>query len=130
MAEQLNRKIGEMGYEKLIAGIYPQAVKASGILASTGTEATYPRGTVMAKSTDSGKLYILGSTPTGGDTLTPDCVLCDDTAVEAADDTVTVVYTAGHFNIDALITADGYDLTEADRDKLKERGIYISQILD
>lgn len=129
MAEQLNRKVGSMEYDKLIAGIYPEVVKASGIIATTGSEATYLRGTVLAKSTANGKLFILGSTAASGDTLTPDCVLCDDTTVGTGD-CVGVVYVAGNFNVDTLIVANGYTLTEADKNKLKERGIYISQILD
>lgn len=128
MAEQLNRKVGEMEYDKLIAGIYPEVVKASGIIATTGAEVTYSRGTVLAKSSDDAKLYILGSTASSG-TLTPDCVLCDDATI-GTDDGVEVVYVAGNFNIDALIVSDGYTLTEDDKDKLRERGIYISQILD
>lgn len=128
MAEQLNRKVGETEYDRLMAGIHPEAVKASGIVATTGADADYLRGTVMAKSTTDGKLYILGSTVSGA-TLTPDCVLCDNAAV-GTEDSVEVVYVAGSFNIDALTVADSYTLTEDDKDKLRERGIYISQILD
>jgi len=128
MAKHFNSKVDEMEYDKLIAGLTPPVLVASGIIASTGAEAEYARGTVFAKSDTDGKLYILGGT--GAGTLTPDCILCDPETVEASDDTVASVYVSGYFNSDALIVEGGYTITEADKDKLRERGIYLGQLFD
>ena len=128
MAKHLNNKVDEMSYDKLIAGMTPPVKVASGIIADTGATVEYLRGTVMAKSETTGKLFVLGTT--GGDTLVPDCILCDAETVESGADVNAAVYVMGCFNIDALIVADSYTITEADKDKLRERGIYLGQLFD
>lgn len=130
MAKHLNRKVDEMSYDKLIAGMTPPGKVSSGTIAKLTDAAEYPRGTVLAKSSANGKLYILGSTAAEGDTLTPDCILCDAEEVGTAEDVVAAVYVAGSFNIEAVTIADGYTITEADKDKLRERGLYLSQLWD
>lgn len=126
----LNRKVGEMAYDKLIAGITPAIHVGSGILRKLEAEQELKRGTVLAKSSVDNKLVILGTTPGEAEELVPDCVLTDDVVVGTGEDVVSTVYTAGCFNEDALITKEGYTLSEADRDKLRERGIYIGVALD
>lgn len=130
MAKHLNRKVDQMEYDKLIAGMTPPVKVISGTIAKLADAAEYPRGTVLAKSSASGKLYALGSTAAEGDPLTPDCILCDAEEVGTAEDVVAAVYAAGSFNIEAVTVADGYTITEADRDKLRERGLYLSQLWD
>ncbi len=191
MATHLNRKVGDMAYDKLIAGITPPVHVNSGIIRKLAAEATLVRGTVLAKSSVNNKLVILGTTPadavdavpptyaltediaiTAGKTyytrsgaegsyvytavaapdvaniatyyemtnpgspavaaevLTTDCILCDDVEVGTAADVTVPVYTAGCFNHDALIVKDGYTMTEADKDKLRERGIYLGIALE
>jgi hypothetical protein len=39
------------------------------------------------------------------------------------------VYDQGCFDVNSLAVADGYTLTEADKDKLRERGIYLGEVL-
>lgn len=60
--------------------------------------------------------------------LTPDCVLCDDTSVGTSADVNAAVYTAGNFNVNALTVNSGYTMTESDKDKLRERGIYLGVV--
>lgn len=60
--------------------------------------------------------------------LTPDCVLCDDISVGMSADANAAVYTAGNFNASALTVADNYTMTDADKDKLRERGIYLGVV--
>ena len=126
MSKQLDNKVGEMCYDNLIAGITPPIYVNLGIIAKLTSEATLPRGTVFAKGEDS-KLYVLGET---GANRVADCVLCDDTAVGTAADVNVAVYTAGCFNEGALTVKDGYTMTQADKDKLRERGIYLGTVLD
>lgn len=190
MARHLNRKVGDMEYDKLIAGITPPVHVNSGTIRMLAVAAEYKRGTVLAKSSVDNKLVILGTTPadavdavaptyaltedtalTAGKTyytrsgsegsyvytpvdapdvenietyyemtdpgspavaaevLTPDCILCDDTNIGTEADVNVAVYTAGCFNKEALIVKSEYTLSEADKDKLRERGIYLGTVL-
>lgn len=123
MATNLYSKIGEMDYDGLITNIIPAIQTAGGTVAKLTEAATYARGTMLAKSTNDHRLYILGSAASEGDTLTPDCILCDDEDIGTSADVPAAVYTAGCFNPDKVTVADGYTITEADKDKLRERGI-------
>ncbi len=127
--KELSRLVGEMEYDGLIAGLNPAAVVGGGTLAALAAEAEYERGTVLAKSTKNGQLYILGSTAAEGDALTPDCILCDKTKIDTTAQ-AAVVYLAGCFNPSKLVTAEGYTLTEADKDKLRERGIFLKAVAE
>lgn len=190
MSKTLNRKVGEMKYDNLIAGLTPPVHVNSGTLRKLAAAAEYKRGTVLAKSSRDNKLVILGTTaaeaeaavpPTytlttdqtvdtsktyytrsgtapnytytpvanpvdsdigtyyemtspgspavDAEVLTPDCVLTDDVSIGTTSDVVATVYTAGHFNRDALIVKTEYTITEADKDKLRERGLYLGKIL-
>lgn len=132
MANHLNRKVGTMEYDKLIAGVSPPVHVNSGTIRKLATAATYARGTVLAKSSGTagdGKLVILGTAAAENETLTPDCILCDEMAVGTAADVNAAVFTAGCFNAGALTVKTGYTMTEADKDKLRERGLYLGTVL-
>lgn len=127
--KELSRKLGEMEYDGLITGLNPPERVDGGAIAKLTTATTYKRGTLLAKSAANGLLHILGEEPptpgTGEvkDTYTPDCILCDDTEVGTEEDVIVAVYKAGCFNPDRLTVANDYTITEADKDKLRERGI-------
>lgn len=127
----LSRKVGDMSYDNLIAGITPPVHVNTGTLRELATETAYARGTVLAKSSVDGKLVILGTQAdqAQNETLTPDCILCDDVTVGPGADVNVAVYTAGCFNVDALIVKSGYPMSEDDKDKLRERGIYLGIVL-
>ena len=118
---ELNRKVGEMEYDGLITDLNPPVQTRGAVIAKVSEAAAYPRGTIFAKSSSNNMLYLLGSTGVG--TLTPDCVLCDETKVGIEADVTAVVYTAGCFDPEKTTVKDGYAITEADRDKLRERNI-------
>lgn len=133
MAKHLNNKVGSMAYDKLIAGMTPSPKVASGIITKLATAATYPRGTILCRSSGTGgdgKLKILGTTAVENETLTPDCILCDDEDIGTDADANVAVYVMGCFNEDALTVDDEYTITQADKDTLRERGIYLAQVLD
>lgn len=111
------RKIAEYTPDDLIASTIPAIQVAGGTIAGFEEETELKRGTVLAKDSD-GKLAILGS----AENLTPDCILCDDTVV-GTDDVTVAVYTAGCFNLNKVIVADEYTITEADKDALRCRNI-------
>lgn len=121
MSKHLNRKIGTHEFENLIADTTPPIKAASGVVAKVTTACTLKRGTVLGKD-ENGKLAIYDGTGT------VDCVLADDCEIDAIADVNVAVYVMGCFNESALIVADNYALTFKDKDKLRERGIYLGMI--
>lgn len=65
-----------------------------------------------------------------GEELTPYGVLCEDTTVGTDDDENAAVYLAGCFDPNKFEVAEGYDLTEADKDALRIRNIYLAEAID
>lgn len=112
-----SRKIAEYTPDDLIASTIPAIQVAGGTIAGLDKETELKRGTILAKDS-TGKLAILSS----AENLTPDCILCDDTVV-GTDDVTVAVYTAGCFNLNKVIVADEYTITEADKDALRCRNI-------
>ena len=96
----LSEKIGEMTFDGLITDIKP---------------APEVRG--------DGKLVMLGTAAGSNETLTPDCILCDDIEVGTDADEKVAVYTAGCFDIGKVTVAASYTITEGDKDNLRMRGI-------
>ena len=66
---------------------------------------------------------VLGTAAVSNETLTPDCILCDDIEVGTAADEKVAVYTAGCFDIGKVTVSAGYTITEGDKDNLRMRGI-------
>ena len=124
--KNLYSQVGEMEFDGLITDVSPEPVVRAGKIRKLGTAATLVRGTILAKSSGSagdGKLVVLGNTAATNETLTPDCILCDDVAVGTSDDVVVEVYYAGCFDLAKCTVKSGYTITEDDKDKLRERGI-------
>jgi hypothetical protein len=131
MTRDLKEVIGEVGFEKLFAGINPPAIVRGGVIRKLGTAGTIKRGTILAKSSGSagdGKLVVLGNTAATNETLTADCILTDDIDVGTANDENVTVYVAGSFNLEACIVKSGYTITEDDLDVLRERGILFATV--
>ncbi len=124
--KNLYSKVGEMAYDGLVTGVNPAPVVQGGTIRKLGTAATLTRGTILAKSSGTagdGKLVVLGADAETNETLTPDCILCDDTDVGTSADVTAPVYVAGVFDPDKCTVKTSYTVTEGDRDKLRERGI-------
>ena len=115
MQELMNR-VGETGQDNLIAGVFPPA-EITGIKIAAG-QGQLLRGTVLAASDAGG--VVLSAATTGKATY----ILTDD--VDAAEAVGTTGYRAGCFNTKALIVAEGYELTEADRDSLRKYRIVLN----
>lgn len=133
MAKHLNRLVGELTYDKLIASMTPPVKVASGTIEKLSSDVTYKRGCVLCRSGGTGgngKLKLLGTSAASEEVLTPDCILCDDEEMGSAADVNAAVYVSGCFNPDSLIVKDGYSMSQDDIDKLRERGLYLSQIFD
>lgn len=128
----LHEKVGEMAFDNLFAGTEPAALVRGGTIRKLSAKATLVRGTILAKSGGSagdGKLVILGTTAATNETLTPDCILCDDIEVGTTDDENVVVYVEGDFNEAALTVDENYTITEADRDALRTKRIYLGGVM-
>ena len=119
----LSRKVDSMEYDGLISGLTPQVKVGGGVIAKLSAETTYVRGTVLAKNAD-GKLAILAGTPGA----TPNCILADDVVVGTDADVNVAIYEMGCFDPEKLTVANGYTITEADKDELRQRGIYLSAV--
>ena len=86
---ELNKRLGSMDYDGLIADIYPKLVVSGGTIRKLAEAATIKRGTILAKSSGTsgdGKLVVLGTAATGDEVLTANCILCDDVEVGTSDD--------------------------------------------
>ena len=123
-----NGLIGKMEYDGLIAGLEPAAIVGAGLILGGESDTEYKRGTAFSKN-DDGKLVILGTEAGEGTTLTPDCVLYEDTVV-GTEDALASVYVAGCFDPEKIIVADGYELTDKDKDALRVRSIYLCDKID
>lgn len=123
----LSEKLGEMTLDGLITDIKPAPEVRGGVIRKLPAAATLKRGTILAKSSgtadDDGKLVVLGSEAKENETLTPDCILCDDIDVGTAADEKVAVYTAGCFDIDKVTVSANHTITESDKDNLRMRGI-------
>lgn len=132
--KNLSQKIGEMEFDGLIAGLIPETQVGGGTIRKmTDKAATLKRGTILAKSSGTagdGKLVVLGTAAATNETLTPDCVLCDDIEVGTASDEAVAVYTAGNFNVDKVTVADSYTISDADKEALRIRSIILKAVAE
>lgn len=122
----LSEKLGDSRADGLITDIKPPVIVRGGTIRKLSAAGTLTRGTILAKSTGSagdGKLVILGTAKATNETLTADCILCEDTAVGTTEDVVAPVYYAGCFDLNKCTVKSGYTASVTDLDKLRERGI-------
>lgn len=132
---RLDENLGAVGFDNLINGLYPPAEVFSVQLASG--QGTLERGTLLA-SGDNGMTMIAAATTGKANAVLAEPV---DTGEAAANDgegtdtaeaeTVTAIaYRTGHFNANALIVADGYEITATDKEALRVAGILISDAVE
>lgn len=116
MAKELHQKLGSMEYDGLITSLTPPVRVDGGIIAKMAAPTLLKRGTLLGKA-DTGLLSVYDGTGT------PDCILCDDTEVGTEEDAPVEVYAAGCFDPQKVTLADGYTMTQADKDKLRAYSI-------
>lgn len=125
---ELSKSLGNMEYDGLIADINPKLVVSGGTLRKLGAAGTIKRGTILAKSggtAGDNKLVALGTAASGDtETLTAYAILCDDVDVGTTDDVTVPVYLAGCFNLNKCITINDHTITEAEKDALRNGGIF------
>ena len=124
---ELSKSLGTMEFDGLIADINPKLVVSGSTIRKLSKADTIKRGTVLAKSggtAGDNKLVVLGTAAASNEVLTAYCILCDDVEVGTSDDVTVPVYLTGCFNTNQCIVADSYTMTEADKDALREGGIF------
>lgn len=133
MSRFLNEKIDTPQYDGLIAAGYPPTDTFHVTIRGETAEATLKRGTILALSQGTAgdnKTVILGTEAKENETLTANCILCDDTVVEAGTDTVALAYRSGHFARNKVIVKDAYTLTKTDEEELRKCGILMSDVME
>ena len=122
----LSKKLGDMNYDGLFTDVVPAVQVSGGTIRKLSAAATLKRGTILAKSSGTagdGKLVVLGAAAVTNETLTPDCILCDDIDVGTSADEKVAVYTAGCFDPDKVTVAASHTISETEKDNLRMRGI-------
>ena len=123
MSRNLNAKVGEMEYDGLVVDLVPEVEVRGGTIRKLAAATTLKRGTILAKSSKDNTLVVLGTAATDGETLTPDCILCDNVTVGTDADVSVSVYTTGCFNTNRVHVADGYTISATDLDALRKYSI-------
>lgn len=121
MSTRLDKTIGAVGYDNLINGVHPGA-EVFHVELKAG-QGVLERGTLLAAA-DGGMVKISAATTGKANAVLADTVDTTDGAV------VAVAYRTGHFNANALIVADGYEITAADREALRVAGILVSDAVE
>ena len=117
---RLDENLGTVGFDNLINGTYPAAEVFGVTLAAD--QGVLERGTLLATG-DGGMVKISAAT-----TGKANAVLAE--TVNTAEGVLGIAYRTGHFNTNALIVADGYEITAADKEALRVAGILISDAVE
>ena len=119
--KELVKKVGERGQDNLIAGLFPRALTVPVSIAAGAGDLV--RGTVLSRKED-GTCEVMA---TGG---TPAYVLADPVDASGTEAVAAVVYRSGNFNPHAVIVAEGYALTAADKDNLRKYDIVFTDMME
>lgn len=121
MGKKLNEDIATIEYDNLF---YSDDVKAipAGVIVASG-QGILKRGTLLAKTSEN-KMVVLGSE----EGAVADCVLTDEVDATSAD-ADAIAYIQGDFNINKLIVAEDYTISQADKDTLRTKNILIGRTL-
>lgn len=125
MSTRLDENLGAVGFDNLINCANPPA-DVFGIDLNAG-QGVLKRGTLLA--TTATGMAMISTTTTGK----ANCILSDDvdTGEDAEGSAVTgVAYRTGHFNGNALIVAEGYEITADDKEALRVAGILLSDAME
>lgn len=133
--DNLVKKVGSIGQDNLIARPFPRAL-TFGIKIAAG-EGEIKRGTVLSLL-DDGAYAVYGKTTATGEgedekpsvAGTPSAILVEDVDAGGSEAVAAVAYCRGNFNPAAVIVAEGYELTAADKDTLRKYDIYFTQMFE
>ena len=121
--DNLVNKVGSIGQDNLIARLFPRAL-TFGMKIAAG-EGEVKRGTVLAAKSDGTYITYAGDKGT-----VPSAILVQDVDASGSEAVAAVAYCSGNFNPNAVIVAEGYKLTAADKDALRKYDIYFTQMFE
>lgn len=121
MSKNLVNKVGETGQDNLIARLFPRALTTGVKIAAGAGELA--RGTVLSANEDG----TCGVMVEGG---TAAYILADPVDASGAEAVAAVAYRSGNFNPAAVIVAEGYALTTADKDTLRKYDIVFTDMME
>jgi hypothetical protein len=116
----INDEFYEQPIENLVASTNPQ-LEAFTIQLTAG-KGLLKRGSLLTKEDDGYEIIKAGTTGKAN------CVLAEDvdTGDDAGDAVTAIAYRSGHFQENGLIVSDGYEITDADKENLRDLGILVS----
>lgn len=117
---KLNESIATPAVEKLLVDSNPPADVVAVKLAA----GTYVRGTVVTGAAGENLAAASEALTAANATF----VLTDNVTAEAGD--TAFAYRTGHFNTGALVTNGAYELTAADKEVLRGKGILLSDAME
>lgn len=126
MSRRLDENLGGVGFDNLIADMFPPTDVYSVKLAAG--QDVLKRGTLLVLK-DDGTMEMIDAATTGK----ANAVLSDpvDTGETAGGEAVAgIAYRTGHFNTNRLIVAEGYEITAADKEALRSAGILLSDAVE
>lgn len=118
---KLVNKLGECAQDNLIARLYPRALTTGVKIAAGAGE--LKRGTVLAVNAD-------GTYEAMKSGSTPAYILASDVDASGTEAVAAAAYRSGNFNPNAVIVADGYTLTAADKDNLRKYDIVFTDMME
>ena len=119
---RLDETVGSVGFDNLINGVYPPAEPFHVQLAAG--QGVLERGALLA--TADGGMVLISAATTGK----ANAVLANTVDTGTGEAVMGVAYRTGHFNANALIVGDGYEITAADKEALRSAGILISDAVE
>ena len=120
--KKLYEKIGESTLDNLVIDNVPPA-DVCVVIVKTGEGILY-RGSVLKKDTDGNAIH-LSSAISDDNGL----YILADTVDASSGDVTAFAYRSGHFNKNALITKNSYELSSNDIEALRRNGIIISSAI-
>ena len=120
MSKRLDSELCSVAQDNLFHSVFP-AADVFGVTLAAG-QGVLKRGTLLA--TADGGMVMISADTTGK----ANAVLCDD--VDTAETTYAPAYRTGHFNGNALIVAEGYEITDKDKEALRTAGILVSDAVE
>lgn len=129
MTTNLNRKVIVAEPDDLVVRTSPSTRIGSAVVRKGEEVISLKRGTVMAKSSVDGKLVVLGSEAADKETLEAYGILTDNIEVATDEDYTAEIYIGGNFNSNKITVADGYTMSEMDKDTLRKYGIEFTAAL-
>lgn len=125
--------LGASSVDDLIAGSYPPTDTFHITIRKLSEAATLKRGTLLDLSSGSGgdgHCVIHGTSATADETLTPFCILADDTVIGTSIDVIAKAYRTGHFVKEKLIIAEEASISDADKEALRDVGILLNSAIE